>query len=106
MNAAERKESPLRVVIIDDTEDLRELLRFALARGGMDVVAEAGDGRAGIEAVRDSMPDVVLLDLSMPVMDGMAALPHLRELAPYAKIIVLSGFGANQMAERALAIGA
>ena len=96
----------LRAVIVDDTEDLRALLRMALVRGGMSVVGEAGDGRAGIEAVRIGRPDVVLLDLSMPVMDGLEALPHIRALAPAARIIVLSGFGATQMSERAMALGA
>jgi signal transduction histidine kinase/ActR/RegA family two-component response regulator len=96
----------VRVVIIDDTYDLRELLRLALTRGGMEVVGEAGDGLAGIEAVRLERPDVVLLDLSMPVMDGLEALPSIRRLVPAAKIIVLSGFGASQMSERALATGA
>jgi signal transduction histidine kinase len=106
VNATARVEDPLRVVVIDDTEDLRDLLRIALERGGMTVVGEAGDGLAGIDVVRTARPDVVLLDLSMPVMDGIEALPHLRALAPDAKIIVLSGFGANQMSERALANGA
>ncbi|MCW2786616.1 MAG: ATP-binding region, ATPase domain protein [Marmoricola sp.] len=96
----------LRVVIIDDTADLRELLRSALVRGGMALVGEAGDGLAGIEAVRATNPDVVLLDLSMPVMDGLEALPTIRALVPAARIIVLSGFGASQMSERALEIGA
>jgi signal transduction histidine kinase/ActR/RegA family two-component response regulator len=97
---------PLRVVIIDDTADLRDLLRLALGRGGMCVVGEAGDGLAGIEAVRAGNPDVVLLDLSMPVMDGLEALPEIRALAPAARIIVLSGFGATQMTERAIEAGA
>jgi len=97
---------PLRTVIIDDTADLRDLLRLALNRGGFDVVGEAGDGKAGIELVRTEHPDVVLLDLSMPVMDGLEALPTIRRTVPGAKIIVLSGFGATQMSERALANGA
>jgi len=102
----EPESKPLRVVIVDDTADLRELLRLALVRGGMRVVGEAGDGLTGIEAVRIGRPDVILLDLSMPVMDGLEALPHIRALAPHARIIVLSGFGATQMAERALEVGA
>jgi signal transduction histidine kinase/ActR/RegA family two-component response regulator len=97
---------PVRVVIIDDTFDLRELLRVALTRGGLEVVGEAGDGLSGIECVRLEKPDVVLLDLSMPVMDGLEALPTIRSLAPQAKIVVLSGFGATQMSEKALTIGA
>jgi DNA-binding NarL/FixJ family response regulator len=82
----------VRVVVIDDSVDLRGLLRFALTRAGMDVVGEAGDGSAGIEVVRDEDPDVILLDLSMPVMDGVEALPLIREVAPDAQIIVFSGF--------------
>lgn len=105
MSAAPRIR-PLRTVIIDDTADLRDLLRLALDRGGFDVVGEAGDGKAGIEVVRTERPDVVLLDLSMPVMDGLEALPTIRRTCPVATIIVLSGFGATQMSERAMAQGA
>lgn len=106
MTSASSTTAAKRVVIIDDTEDLRELLRLALGRGGFDVVAEAGDGQAGIEVVRDARPDVILIDLAMPVMDGIEALPSLRRLCPAAKIVVLSGFGAQQMSARALAAGA
>lgn len=97
---------PRRVVIIDDTEDLRVLLRLALVRGGFEVIAEAGDGQAGIDVVRETRPDVVLLDLSMPVLDGIEALPTIRRLCPSARIIVLSGFGAQQLSDRAVAAGA
>jgi signal transduction histidine kinase len=97
---------PLRVVIVDDTPDLRDLLRMALESGGFDVVAEAGDGAEAIEVARAHVPDVILLDLAMPVMDGLEALPTLRELCPDAKIVVLSGFGAAQMTRRAMAAGA
>ena len=96
----------LRVVIIDDTPDLRELLRIALTRGGFEVVGEAGDGSKGIDVVRLHRPDIVLLDLAMPVMDGIEALPSIRRLCPTAKIVVLSGFGAQQMSARAVAAGA
>ena len=86
------RERPVRAVVIDDTTDIRDLLRFALSRGGMDVVGEAGDGQAGVEVVREERPDVVLLDLAMPVMDGVEALPLIRELVPDAQIIVFSAF--------------
>jgi DNA-binding NarL/FixJ family response regulator len=88
------RERPVRLVVIDDSVDLRGLLRFAMSRAGMDVVGEAGDGQAGVEVVREERPDVVLLDLSMPVMDGVEALPLIRELVPDAQIIVFSGFDA------------
>lgn len=106
MISVQQRARPVRVVIIDDTYDLRELLRLALTRGGLEVVGEAGDGLSGIECVRLEKPDVVLLDLSMPVMDGLEALPTIRRLVPQAKIVVLSGFGATQMSEKAMTIGA
>ncbi len=95
-----------RVVLVDDTRDLRELMRLAMVRGGFDVVGEAADGREGIEVCAKQQPDVVLLDLAMPVMDGIEALPGIREHCPTAVIVVLSGFGAQQMAARAVAAGA
>ena len=95
-----------RVVLVDDTEDLRQLMRIALRRAGYEVVGEAGDGAAGIEVARSERPDLVVLDLSMPVMDGLEALPHIREALPDAAIVVLSGFGAHQMTDKALARGA
>lgn len=106
MNSSATSTRARRVVIIDDTEDLRQLLTLALTRGGFEIVAEAADGREGIETVREHRPDVVLLDLAMPVMDGIEALPTIRRLVPSAKIIVLSGFGAQQMSARAVAVGA
>lgn len=98
--------APARVLVVDDTSDLRDLLRLALERNGFVVVAEAGDGRQGIKAAREQQPDLVLLDLAMPVMDGLEALPLLRGVCPNARIVVLSGFGADTMTRRALEAGA
>lgn len=106
MNVLAAKSPPRRVVIIDDTADLRDLLKIALTRGGFEVVGEAGDGQQGIEAVRLHQPDVVLLDLAMPVMDGIEALPQIRRLTPTGTIVVLSGFGAQHMFQRAVSAGA
>lgn len=96
----------VRVVLVDDTRDLRDLLKIVLTRAGFEVVGEAGDGAEAIEAVRRHTPDLVLLDLSMPVMDGLTALPFVRELVPEACIVVFSGFGADSLADRAIAAGA
>jgi DNA-binding NarL/FixJ family response regulator len=106
MNAVATRAQPVRVVIIDDTEDIRILLRLSLSKGGMDVVAEAADGREGIEVVRRERPDVVLLDLGMPVLDGRRALPLIRQLMPDGRIIVLSAYGADLMSEEVLGMGA
>jgi DNA-binding NarL/FixJ family response regulator len=95
------------VLLIDDTPEIRALVRRALERsGGLEVVAEAGDGVAGLEAAREHRPEVVLLDIAMPVMDGLEALPLIRDLLPDATVIMLSGFGADQMVSKAMASGA
>ena len=103
--AVATRERPVRAVVIDDASDIRELLTMVLTRSGMDVVGEAGDGQAGVEVVRAQRPDVVLLDLAMPVMDGVEALPIIRELVPDARIIVLSAF-AGAVREQVLDWGA
>jgi DNA-binding NarL/FixJ family response regulator len=93
-------------VLVDDTEDLRYLMKIILERAGYAVVGEAADGAAGIEAVRQHRPDLVLLDVSMPVMDGLTALPFVRDIVPTACIVVFSGFGSTDLAEQAVAAGA
>ena len=59
---------------------------------GWRVVATAAEGEQAIEQARASQPDLVLLDIAMPVMDGMQALPHIREAAPAAVVVMLSGY--------------
>jgi DNA-binding NarL/FixJ family response regulator len=96
------------VVVIDDAEDFRLLLRTALERHGVfRVVAEAADGRQGVEAVKASQPDLVLLDIAMPVMDGLQALTLIRDECPTAIVVMLSAFGESSgLRERALSMGA
>lgn len=94
---------PVRALLIDDTDELRDLMRIALTRSGIDVVGEAENGREGIEATRALSPGLILLDLAMPVMDGLAALPILRDLAPLAKIIIVSGYAPERTWTPALA---
>lgn len=97
----------VRAVIVDDTPDLRLLLRLTLERDGdISIVGEAEDGLQGIEAVRRLQPQLVMLDLAMPVMDGLEALPRIKAACPTAKVVVLSGFEAGAMQERSMRAGA
>lgn len=99
--------APIRVVIADDASDIRMLLRLSLgADGRFQVVGEAEDGAAAIALAEEAEPDVVVLDLSMPVMDGLQAAAAIRGRWPDMRIVVLSGFTAERMSERALACGA
>jgi DNA-binding NarL/FixJ family response regulator len=94
-------------VLVDDAENFRALVRIILRRDGrFEVVGEAGDGKEGIEVVRARQPDLVLLDLTMPVMDGVEALPRMREAAPASKVVVLSGVERARMEETTRGLGA
>ena len=96
-----------RVLIADDVPDLRMLLRLALERSGrFSVVGEAGDGAEAVSLAATCSPDLVVLDLSMPVLDGLEALPMILEGAPDSRVLVLSGFAADKMEAQALERGA
>lgn len=96
-----------RVVVCDDQPAFRELIVAVLGQEpGVEVVGEAGDGRQAIEAVRALRPDVLVLDLAMPELDGIEALPHILEASPTTRVIVVTGFASARMKARALEAGA
>jgi len=97
----------IRVVVVDDDSHLRDLFKMMLElEDGFEVVGEAGDGKAAISRVEECQPDLVMLDLEMPVMDGLEALPRILEAAPRTKVVVVSGFPEESLEARALAAGA
>lgn len=97
----------VRVFLCDDVPDIRMLMRFALEEDPeLRVVGEADDGVAAVEGIASMQPDIVLLDLSMPGLDGLEVIGHLREVAPQTGIIIFSGFAADRMSVVALDQGA
>jgi len=97
---------PFTVLIVDDSEHQRLLLRLAVERHGAIVVDEAGDGRKGIALAKQHQPNLVVLDLAMPVMNGLEALPELRIESPESRIVVLSHFPSARMQRHTSARGA
>jgi YesN/AraC family two-component response regulator len=95
-------------MVVDDSEDLRELISMVIERHpeGWEVVATASEGRQAVEQARHTQPDLVLLDIAMPVMDGMQALPLIREAAPRAVVVMLSGYPFSTAGQGALNAGA
>jgi NarL family two-component system response regulator LiaR len=84
---------PIRVLVVDDHAVVREGLRaFLDLQAGIEVVGEAEDGEEAVAAAERVRPDVVLLDLVMPRLDGIGALRRLRERVPAARVIVLTSF--------------
>lgn len=95
-----------RVLVIDDLPFMRSLLRDVLSNAGFTVVAEAADGRQGMVAYARHEPDVVLLDITMPIMDGITALKRIMELDPQARVVMCSSLGEQEMILRAVRLGA
>jgi PAS domain S-box-containing protein len=98
---------PIRVLICDDTENIRSLIKLTFDfEPGIEVVGEAENGMRAIFEAGRLQPDVILLDLAMPVMDGLQALPEIRRVAPDSNVIVFSGFEQGSVAGRAGSLGA
>ena len=99
------EETGLRAVVAEDETLIRLDLVEVLTGAGYRVVAEAGDGRAAVDAVREHRPDIVVMDVKMPVMDGIAAASEIagERLAP---VVMLTAFSQRELVERARTAGA
>ncbi|MDQ4144077.1 MAG: response regulator transcription factor [Actinomycetota bacterium] len=98
---------PTRVLLCDDTRDIILLLGAEFdMHSDLEVVADAATGREAINLAANLQPDVVVLDLSMPEMDGLQALPELLRVAPNTKVVVLSGQEARALGPKVIALGA
>lgn len=97
----------MRTLLVDDVEGLRKLYGTVLEDDGrFEVVAEAGTGRAAIQEASKADPELVLLDISMPGMDGLEALPQIHEVTTDATVVMLSGFVEDRLGSRARDLGA
>jgi DNA-binding NarL/FixJ family response regulator len=98
---------PIRVLVVDDQQLLRAGFRVILsAEPGIEVVGEAGDGQAAIDLARTTKPDVVLMDIRMPEMDGLSATERLMAMPAPPRVVVLTTFDQNEYVVRALRAGA
>ncbi|HJR44817.1 MAG TPA: response regulator [Actinomycetota bacterium] len=98
---------PCRVVIADDTPDIRMLLRWSLEPDDrFEIVGEAANGVEAVDLISTQEVDAILLDLAMPVMDGLQAIPRIKDASPSTRIVVLSGFDEESMAGEAMSRGA
>jgi len=86
----------VRILVVDDHPLTRDALASLLAQGGFQVVGEAADGSQALELAESLQPDLVLLDLSMPGIDGLAVLPRLRAVCPRCEVVVLTASGTEE----------
>jgi DNA-binding NarL/FixJ family response regulator len=98
---------PTSVFLCDDVPEMRAIVQDVLADDpAVSVVGEADNGRDCVRLIGRLQPDVVLLDVSMPDMDGLEAIPQIAAVAPRTAIVVFSGFGADRIGDVALRLGA
>lgn len=96
----------MRVLVVDDAMFMRMMLKDILSKNGYEVVGEAANGREAIEKYIELRPDLVLLDITMPEMDGIEALKKIKMIEPKAKIIMCSAMGQQAMVIEAIQNGA
>jgi DNA-binding NarL/FixJ family response regulator len=94
------------VVIADDQDLVRSGLRALLEARGVDVVGEAGDGRAALETIRSLRPDVLVMDIRMPVMDGIAATREVVATGLATRVLILTTYDLDEYVYQALRAGA
>src|SRR2546426_1782486 len=94
------------LLLVDDHQLLRQALRRAMEEAGFEVVGEAGDGQEAVRLARELHPDLVLMDVTMPVLDGIGATRQVRACSPESRIVILTMHGEEDVVDKALRAGA
>ncbi len=98
---------PIRVLVVDDHAIVREGLRWLMStEPGIELVGEAADGQEALEKARALCPDVILMDLVMPRMDGITAIARIKEALPEVRVLVLTSFAEDEQVFPAIKAGA
>ena len=95
-----------KVLVVDDAAFMRLTIRTMLHKNGYEVVGEAADGKEGVRKYKETNPDIVTMDITMPEMSGIEALKSIREFDPKAKVLIMSAMGQEAMVKEAIAAGA
>jgi two-component system chemotaxis response regulator CheY len=96
----------INILIADDLTFIKLVLRDLVEKAGFRVVGEASNGEEAVELYQDKRPDVVLMDITMPKVDGLAALKQILSIDPEAKVIMCSALGQQSLIVQALQLGA
>jgi len=95
-----------KILVVDDAAFMRMMIKDILGKNGYEVVGEAQDGSVAVEKYKELKPDLVTMDITMPEMDGIAALKEIKKFDPNAKVIMCSAMGQQAMVIDAIQAGA
>lgn len=95
-----------KILIVDDAAFMRMMVKDNLKKAGYSDFIEAGDGEDAVEKYREHKPDLVLLDITMPIKDGIQTLQVIKQINPQAKVIMCSAMGQEGMVVEAIKLGA
>lgn len=95
-----------KILVVDDTEFMRLTIRRILEEAGYNVIAEAENGAIAIEQFKLHQPDLILMDITMPVMNGLEALKQIKTIDPNSTIVIVSALGQEMIVREAIASGA
>ncbi len=96
----------INILIADDLKFMKMVLRDIIEKAGFRVVGEAANGEEAVRLFEEKRPDVVIMDITMPKMDGITALKKIKEIDPNAKVIMCSALGQQRLIVSAIQIGA
>lgn len=94
-----------KILVIDDSPFISKAVKKAVEPEGFEVVGQAFNGREGLEMISQYQPEIIVLDVTMPVMDGLETAEHIYQRNPNAKVIMLSAMGDEKLVESAKRIG-
>ena len=95
-----------KIVVVDDAEFMRLALKTSLEKNGYEVVGEAENGLKGLELYKSKKPDIITLDITMPIMEGIATLKEIMKYDPKANVIMVSALGQETKVRQAVILGA
>ncbi len=94
------------ILIVDDAAFMRMMIRDVLTKNGYEILGEAENGQKAIEKFKELNPDLVIMDITMPEVDGIQAVKEIKKIAPEAKVVMCSAMGQQAMVIEAIQAGA
>jgi len=105
MKGVRKDGSPIKVMAVDDSPVTRKMIKKALEPEGFEVIGEAGNGKDAVELYRQLNPDIITMDVTMPIMDGLEAALTIKQEKPEQKIIMLSAMSDQDIVAQAMSRG-